>query len=279
VSGNAVVSGLFFGGSGGGTTTPQKVATPTFSPGAGTYSGQVTVSIACATPGAEIRYTFNGTTPTTSSALYTGPFVLRGSTTVRAKAFKSGMTDSDMATSPYTISAATSSGANWLFAGADSTTGGSWIGKYGADGYFVLPNTSKYPTYSNPTATGKSDWLWAWSTTDTRALQLPGSTARTAGCWYSSTSFTIDVRITDGQTHRVALYFCDWDSGGRNQTVELINGDTGAVVNAQSLSGFSAGRYLIWDLKGNFKIRVTNKLAGGNAVLNGLFFGAAAQQL
>lgn len=274
---NAVASGLFFGGggssSGGGT-----VATPTISPNGGTYTDQVTVSLACATAGADIRYTFDGAVPTTSSALYTQPFVLRNNCNVRVKAYKAGMTESALAVGTFYVTPGSSTGAHWAFIGSDTTTGGNWLGKYGADGYRVMPNTAKNPPYATVSATGKSDWVWNSTTSDPRALQVPGTTTRTAGCWYSSGSFTVDVRITDGATHRLALYFCDWDYNGRSQKVELLNGDTGAILNTQTVSGFGGGRYLIWDLKGNFKIRVTRN-TGTNAVLNGLFFGAPTKQL
>ena len=45
-------------------------ATPTFSPGAGTYSTIQTVTISDTTPSATIYYTTNGTTPTTGSTVY-----------------------------------------------------------------------------------------------------------------------------------------------------------------------------------------------------------------
>jgi uncharacterized delta-60 repeat protein len=281
-SGNAVASALFFGGGGstggGGGTTTQTAATPTISPNGGSYSGPVTITFADATAGAEIRYTLNGTDPTATSALYTGPFTLSGSTTVKAKGFKSGMLASATASAPFTISSGTTTGAGFVFVGTDSTRGGNWIGAYGSDGYYILPNFSKSPTYAQVSGVSKFDWTWNYSATDSRALQTPDGAGRTSGCWYNSGALSVDVRFTDGQTHRVAAYLCDWDNAGRSETVDLINADTGVVVQTQTVSGFSGGRYLVWDVKGHFQLRFT-RTAGPNAVVNGLFFSAAARQL
>jgi hypothetical protein len=120
---------------------------------------------------------------------------------------------------------------------------------------------------------GNSSWTWAASTTDPRALQQPGSpTARIASTWYAATSFTVDVNITDGQTHQLALYLLDWDSRGRSERVDILDPTTGAVLNSQTASGFANGEYLVWNISGHVQIRITN-LAGDNAVLSGLFFG------
>src|SRR3989475_614366 len=81
----------------------QQVATPTFSPGAGTYTGSVTVSISDATSGATIHYTTDGSTPTTSSAVYTGALTFTQTTTLKAMAAASGMTNSRVASATYTI--------------------------------------------------------------------------------------------------------------------------------------------------------------------------------
>lgn len=83
----------------------QTVAAPVFSPSAGTYSSTQTIAITTGTSGAEIRYTRDGSEPTTSSALYSSPLTVSATTTVKAKAFKSGMNNSVTTTAIYTIGA------------------------------------------------------------------------------------------------------------------------------------------------------------------------------
>ncbi len=78
-------------------------ATPTFSPGGGTYTGSVTVTISDATSGATIHYTTDGSTPTTSSAVYTTPLTFTQTTTLKAMAAATGMTNSAVASATYTI--------------------------------------------------------------------------------------------------------------------------------------------------------------------------------
>jgi hypothetical protein len=78
-------------------------ATPTFAPPAGTYSSAQTVAISCATPSSTIYYTTNGTTPTTSSPVYTGPISVSGTATVKAIATASGFLQSAVGSATYTI--------------------------------------------------------------------------------------------------------------------------------------------------------------------------------
>jgi hypothetical protein len=85
---------------GGGSTT---VAAPTFSPPGGTYSTAQTVTISSATSGATIRYTVDGSTPTASSTLYSGPISVPNSRTVNAIALQSGSTTSAVSSASYTI--------------------------------------------------------------------------------------------------------------------------------------------------------------------------------
>ena len=87
---------------GSGSTT-QTVATPTFSPAEGTYFEAQNVTISCATAGAIIYYTLDGSTPTPNSAVYSTPIVVSESTTIKAMAAMAGMNNSSIAMAEYTI--------------------------------------------------------------------------------------------------------------------------------------------------------------------------------
>lgn len=58
-------------------------------PAGGTFTGATTV-ILSSSPGAEIRYTLDGSPPSETSPLYTGPFEIRSSTRLKAAAFANG---------------------------------------------------------------------------------------------------------------------------------------------------------------------------------------------
>jgi hypothetical protein len=88
-------------------TTANAVATPEFAPNGGAHPGNVVnVTITCATPGATIRYTTNGNDPTEAS-----PSVANGGAvavplpgTLKAKAWKAGMTPSAIKSATYDVS-------------------------------------------------------------------------------------------------------------------------------------------------------------------------------
>ena len=78
------------------------VATPTFSPAAGAFTSAQNVSISCATDGAEIYYTLDGTTPTGSSTKYTSAINVTETKTIKAIAIK-GSDKSYVASATYSI--------------------------------------------------------------------------------------------------------------------------------------------------------------------------------
>lgn len=80
---------------------PVAVAAPALTPGTGTYYVPQTVSMS-AQNGATIYYTIDGTTPTENSTVYTEPFVVNATTTVKAIAV-AGSDISTVATAVYTV--------------------------------------------------------------------------------------------------------------------------------------------------------------------------------
>src|ERR1039458_6213182 len=66
------------------TVNLPQAATPALSPATGTYSSAQTVTISTTTPSATIYYTTNGSTPTTSSPIYSGPITVAASETIHA---------------------------------------------------------------------------------------------------------------------------------------------------------------------------------------------------
>ncbi|MBQ8171088.1 MAG: chitobiase/beta-hexosaminidase C-terminal domain-containing protein [Oscillospiraceae bacterium] len=85
------------------TTPKDTVKTPVIVPsGETTYYNSQTVIITCATEGASIYYTTDGSKPDANSTLYEGEFVITSSMTVNAVAILDGMNDSGLATAKFT---------------------------------------------------------------------------------------------------------------------------------------------------------------------------------
>lgn len=84
--------------------TPSAVATPTFTPAAGTYNAAQNVTIACDTEDASIFYTVDGSTPTDASIPYTTFIALDANGTYTIKAIaKKGSDYSAVASATYKI--------------------------------------------------------------------------------------------------------------------------------------------------------------------------------
>lgn len=82
-----------------------QTAPPNFTPAAGTYVSAQSVTLTDDTSGAVIYYTTDNTTPTHSSAVYSSPIAVSSTTTIKALASYSGLSDSAVVTGLFTITA------------------------------------------------------------------------------------------------------------------------------------------------------------------------------
>jgi hypothetical protein len=87
--------------------TNNQVSTPVFTPGPGTYASTINVTVSTATSGAQMRYTTDGSTPSATAGTLiggaSGTVTLSVSCTFKAIAFKSGMTDSHVASAAFAV--------------------------------------------------------------------------------------------------------------------------------------------------------------------------------
>jgi len=286
---NAVVSGLFFRTMSSGASP--SAAPPTVSISAPFANQQISgtqvlsaTAAAASLPGASIvavqfqldgnnlgaavtsgsPYTFSWVSATTSN----GPHSL-----VAVATDNFGQSTSSTAVAITVNNQLTTSAA---FIRSDATTQGTWKGHYGADGEIVALDSIHLPAYAALNFLGAQLYQWAF-TGDPRALQGANSaTVRIASTYYGSPSFSLDLNLTDGNAHQVALYFMDWDREGRAETVTILDASTQALLDTpRQVSNFTGGQYLVWNLKGHVTIQFTLN-AGANALVNGVFFDPAA---
>ena len=167
------------------TITLPTVATPTISPAGGNFTGPVTVTLASATAGAAIRYTTNGTSPTSSSTLYTGPFSVGVSSTVKARGFATNMLDSAEASAAFTITVATPT---------ISPAGGSFIGPVTV----TLASTTagaaiRYTTNGASPTIGSTPYTGPFTVSVSSTVKARGFAANMVDSAEASAAFTITV--------------------------------------------------------------------------------------
>jgi hypothetical protein len=146
----------------------------------------------------------------------------------------------------------------------DASTRGNWKGVYGASGYWILGDVNNLPSSAPASSNGILQGLAPGGTTDVRALQQPGTgTGRELFQMYKAAAFPatgyapfdIDLNLTDGDYHQVAVYICDFNYYNYGQSVQVLSATSGAVLDTQTISAFSGGEYLIWTLTGHVKLR------------------------
>lgn len=163
------------------TYEPSKVATPTFSPAAGSYSSTQNVTISTTTANATIYYTTDGTDPTNSSTTqtYSSEITVSESMTIRAYATKSGLTDSDVATAEYNIV----SSQNLYITSANGTVAvtANDASVSITDGYYSIPQGATV-TLSVTPSSGYTHTGWTVTegsvTITNNAFAMPSSTVR-----------------------------------------------------------------------------------------------------
>jgi len=218
-----------------------KAGTPTFSPTAGTYNSNQTVTISSATTGATIRYTTDGSEPTGSSTVYSSPLSVTATTTLKAKASKSGLSDSNTGVSLYTLKVVTPtfSPAAGTYTSAQTvtistTTSGATL-RYTTDG---TDPTSSSTLYSSPVSIGttttlkakgfKTNWADSDAKTGTYTMNFGTLAAPTMSPGTGTYESSVEVTLSGpaGATIRYTTNGSDPTSGSTIYTGPVTLGAT-----------------------------------------------------
>jgi hypothetical protein len=149
----------------------------------------------------------------------------------------------------------------------DTTTQGNWKTTYNYPNVTIIGNG--FTNLTTPTPSGASLFVWSTSTTAIQALQDLSSTGRIAAAWNAST-FSVDIKFSDQALHQIAIYCLDWNAKGRTETISVLDANTKTVLDTRSVSNFGNGVYMLWNVTGHVKLRITST-SGKNAVISGVF--------
>jgi len=206
------------------------VAAPTFSPPAGTYSGAQSVTLADTTTGAAIYYTTDGSTPTTSSTLYTGPIAVSATETIEAIATVSGCATSGVATATYTIAPAAATPTFSPVAGTYTSVQTVTINDATAGAAIYYTTNGTTPTTASTKYTGP---IAVNSTETIMALAVASGFANSA---VASATYTINLPVPGFQVsvNPTTLTIVAGQSGKATFTVTPQNGFNSQVSFACS---------------------------------------------
>jgi alpha-tubulin suppressor-like RCC1 family protein len=230
------------------------LSAPSFSAGTGTYTTSVAVSLTAAQAGATIRYTTDGSQPSGTSTIYTGPLTIDHTMTVVARAFHPDYTTSTSASATFTIVAAApilspagGSGAAGSAITVTSPTSGATLTYTlnGADPIATDPTIASGGTLGLGTFTLK---VRAWKTGLTASPITTGT--------FSASSTDIVPMVAAGTQHSVALKSDGtvWNWGGTRLVPAPFAGTTGmravAMGDYAILARRQDGTLFTWTLDG-----------------------------
>lgn len=170
------------------------------------------------------------------------------------------------------------------FVKQDTTTKLVWQGTYGGDGYVIAPGgnggtssgtsgitTNKLPSYASTNGVSGGTGNWTWQGYGSFQAAASGTIPTWFGAGGTTSSFTVDLNLTDGNSHQVAVFAFD-SSQGRSETLSVLNGST--VLNSQSISGYTQGIWVVWTVTGHVTIQAQGS-AGPNPTITAIMLGGA----
>ena len=227
-----------------------QAATPSFSPAPGNYSSPQSVTLSDTTAGAVIYYTTDGSTPTTSSTLYSGSIAVSGTTTIKAIAVASGYLNSAVATGTYTLPATLVSIAvtpAYVSIPKGSTQQFTATGTYSDSSTQNLTSTVTWTSSNTAVATISTGGLATGAATGSATIQaisgsISGSTSLTVTRVLVSIAVTpANASIAKGVTQQFTATGVFSDASTANLTSLVTWSSTNTAVATIASGGLATG--------------------------------------
>ena len=237
--------------------TAPAVATPTFSVAEGSYLEAQNVELTCATDGATIYYTLDGSTPTTESTEYTSAIAVSTTTTIKAIAVKDSES-SKVASATYTFPTVYANIAALIAANPTE----AYLRLTDAQVYYV---NGKYMYIGDATA---SLCFYNTNLTYTAGQRLNGTALVTYTVFKNLPEVTAvsdnQLVATNGEPTSVVMDVADVDASKASTLVEI----TGTISNPDGNKTAYIDGLKIYD---NFSLGLVSGLnAGDNVVIKGI---------
>ena len=212
---NAVLAGLFLGGT--GAPPPPPPPSPPAAPSltASATSADVVLSWTVPDPGTSpiVGYNVYRSTSSGTETLLTG---LDIATTYTDATVASGQRYYYRVTAESAAGEGAASQERSAQLPDLSGAQGDWVGTYGADGYALLGWDGTSDLVSLPEATLTLDqgsrFAWASPSADVRALESPDTSERRATTWYDASGIQAHLTFGQAYTGTLHLYALDWDA-------------------------------------------------------------------
>jgi|GEM_PF-1692367 carbohydrate binding family 6 len=239
-----------------GGTVMETVETPVFTPASGSELKEgAEITIACATAGATIYYTTDGSDPANGGNEYTQPIKFTGDAmTVKAIATKADMLDSDVATATYTLFVEGSTKATFNF---------------GEDGNITTLTTSEIEANNVQTPDGKNNLSGVMFNNSPLTLLLLKNSSNTTPRWWGTATIKPELRVYTNNEITVAVS----ENGYKLSSVEFTRG-TAAATNFNALdvtatTNLGEGQEGTWD-------KETKTWTAPNGIVNKVVFTVSA---
>ena len=243
------------------------VSAPQFSPDSCLFYPSTNVTISCATAGAVIHYTTDGTDPTESSPVYSNAIRVEDDMKIKARAYKTGANPSVIASAAYTYDTAQGAPKGDYFSNPIQISGNTGSYSVADNSGFTVevdePCHTKYLSGNTWYLPNQYRTVWfRWTAPGTGTMTFTLNNRSVSGYQWWAVPIYITVYRNESWDYSNRVNYSNSSANGSDRDTEVqvsfsaTQGETYRLVGMYGSSGNFPGRYLLsWN--GNLVVTQT----------------------